>query len=96
VDLLISNELIEREREIQEESFGARRPQKTQENEERPQYSSNKKPNQNQASNTSGMAFGREDNKTPQDLKEVKDFEKELMNLQMQRDNVNYFVVLYF
>jgi len=42
------------------------------------------------------MAFGREDNKTPQDLKEVKDFEKELMNLQMQRDNVNYFVVLYF
>jgi len=38
------------------------------------------------------MIFGKEDNKTPQDLREVKSFEQELMNLQMQRDNVtDYF-----
>ncbi len=56
--------------------------------EERVEKSPKNQKRQNQNSNANDIIFGKEDNKVPQDLKEVKNYETELMNYQMRRDNV--------
>lgn len=80
---------------VQEENMGGgRRQQGYQPPEDRTtpvnnaNVNMNKKPNQPPVQQQ-GPVFGKEDHKPPEDLSAVKGFETELMNLQMQRDNIN-------
>jgi len=68
-------------------NMGGRRPQ--QQNYQPPEERTTPVNNMNQKQNQPPV-FGKEDQKPPQDLSQVKGFETELMNLQMQKDNVRF------